>query len=240
MNDYWNSVDHVTLPVKLVDGRWELLYGGNTGVREGTYGELRVAVSSIEDEEVRQRLTQTSVVKVLDEGAELLVALRDRECRRLAINHPAIDPVDMPLGCTRFERIKIGPKTRSTERIDLERGGLWIRQRGVDRTELACSSVRMPEGFDPEVASSLNHACTLLSEKYEKHRISHTLNVYQHVFYLESGNPQPRWHPLEDLRNGIIAGMERSILADAWHKLETQLGFRPIGKADAKQRRRER
>lgn len=240
MSDYWHSVKHITLPVELVNGRWELLYGGGTGAREGTYGELRVAVSSIGDKDVRERLTKTVTVKALDEGTELLVALRDRDVQRRPADWPDIDRADLPLACTRFERIHIGPKSRGTERIDPKRGGLWIRQRGVDRTELVCSGIRMPQGFEPAQAHSLNHACTLLSERYEKHRISHTLNVYKHVFYLEQVDQQSRWHPLETLRNGVIADMERSILSDAWRKLEEQLGFRPIGTAAAKPHRRKR
>jgi hypothetical protein len=242
MNDYWNSVKHVTLPVELVDGRWELLYGGDTGAREGTYGELRIAVSSIEDEEVRKRLTRTVTVKVFNEGDELLVALRDRSVQQRQADWPEIDRADLPLACTRFERIRIGPKSVSTERIDPAHGGLWIRQRGVDRTELVCSSVLLPAGFDPPTASSLNHACTLLSEHHETHRISHTLNVYQHVFYQEpaTNNTKPRWYPIDALRNGVIADMERSIVVDAWRKLEEQLGFRPVGKADPKAPKRKR
>ena len=100
----------------------------------------------------------------------------------------------------------------------------------------------LPEGFDPKTATSLNHACTLLSERYETHRMSHTLNVYQHVFYQEheATNDKPHWRPLDALRNGVIADMERSILSDAWRKLEEQLGFRPIGTAAAKPHRRKR
>lgn len=240
MNDYWNSVDYVTLPVKRVDGRWELLYGGDTGICDGVYGELRVAVSSIEDKDVRERLTRVVTVKVLDEGTELLVALRDRDSQRCMADWPAIHPADLPTGCTRVERIRIGPRSRGTEGIDPAHGGLWIRQRGVDRTELVCSGVRLPTGAEPESASSLNHACTLLSERYEKHRISHTLNVYQHVFYRETDGANSRWYPLDGLRSGVIAGMERSIRADAWRTLEEQLGFRPVGNVDTKQRRRGR
>ena len=239
MSNYWDSVDYVTLPVKLVDGTWELLYGGTTGIKNGTYGELRVAVSSIEDEAVRQRLTQVVTVKVFDEDTELLVALRDRKQPQSLSSRPAIDRVDVPMGCARFESIRIGATTRSTEHVDPTHGGLWIRQRGVDRTDLLCSGIRMPKGFDPATANSLNHACTLLSEKYETHRISHTLNVYQHVFYREAGEKE-RWRPLEVLRNGNIADVERSIMADAWRKLEEQLGFRPVGKVDTKKQRRGR
>lgn len=242
MNDYWNSAAHVTLPVKRVNGHWELLYGGDTGVRDGTYGELRVAVSSIEDAAIRERLTKITTVKALDEGAELRVALRDPSGKPINHEEIGIDVSDLPSGCTRWEAIKIGPQTRPTTPMDSKRGGLWIRQRGVDRTDLVCSSVAMPEQFKPghATAISLNHACTLLSEKYETQRISHTLNVYQHVFYCESGSSKPRWLPLDVLRNGVIADMEHGILADAWKTLEQQLGFRPMPKPEANSRGRRR
>ena len=42
------------------------------------------------------------------------------------------------------------------------------------------------------------------------------------------------------LRNDVIAEMERSIRAEAWKKLEEHLGLRPVGKAEGKQRRRDR
>lgn len=245
MNDRWNNPDHVTVPVKLIDGRWELLYGGSTGIREGTCGELRVPMSSIEDEDVRRRLGQTVTVKVFDEGTELLVALSDREYQWRQNDPSVMDPsvisrADLPEGCTRIERIWVGAKSRKTASIDAERGGLWIRQRGVDRTDLLCSGIQMPEDFNSVQANSLNHACTLLSERYEGHRISHTLNVCKHVFYREPDAKDSQWHPLDNLRNGVIAGMEPSIRADAWGKLEAQLGFRPVGKVGAKKRRRDR
>lgn len=240
MNDYWNSVKHITLPVKRVDGHWELLYGGDTGIRDGTYGELRVALASITDDAIRERLTKTVTVRVLPEGADLLVALSDPQRHGPPLSKPAIAAKDLPPGCTRLVPIAIGPSTRNTRLLDPERGGLWIRQRGVDRTELVCSSVRvtLQEGADPVIAGSLNHACTMLSVHYEKHRISHTRNVYQHVYYLEPDGPTPRWHPLEALRAGVVADMERSIMADAWRELEVKLGFRPIRMADKAQRRR--
>lgn len=79
-------------------------------------------------------------------------------------------------------------------------------------------------------ANSLNHACTLLSERYEGHRISHTVNVYKHVFYQEAGSEGGRWYPLDQLRNGVVAGVEESIRADAWARLEERLGSRLSGK----------
>lgn len=41
----------------------------------GMFAELRTALSNIEDEEVKQRLTQTVAVAVLPMGTKLLVGL---------------------------------------------------------------------------------------------------------------------------------------------------------------------
>lgn len=236
VSDYWNNVKYITLPVKLVNGQWELLYGGGTGIREGAFAELRTALHNIDDEETRNRLTQTVTVPVLPMETPLLIALsvRDQALSRGRGRPENLQVADVPAGCTRFEQVTIGQPSPQTKSIDDRAGGLWIRQRGVDRTELVCSRVAMPKDFDPTEATSLNHACTLLSEKFETHRISHTRNVYQHVFYLEevrvSGHREtrPQWRPLENLRRGVIADMEGRIVSEAWKQLEIQLGFRPI------------
>lgn len=233
MNDYWNSAKYITLPVKLVNGQWELAYGGGTGIREGAFAELRTALSNIEDEAIKTRLTQTVVVPVLPMGTPLLVGVSEPGKSGVAAYKNV--PIDgAPAGCSRFEQIIIGGPSRETELIDTEAGGLWIRQRGVDKTELVCSRIVMPAGFDPKEATSLNHACTLLSEKFETHRISHTRNVYQYVFYLDEarhwrpGDSRMAWQPLENLRRGVIADVESNIVSTAWQQLEKELGFRPV------------
>lgn len=246
MNNYWDSADYITLPVRLVDGHWELLYGGKTGIRDGAYGELRVLLASIEDTQLRNRLARTVTVKVLNQGTELLVALRDRNASYNPDKTTYIDPRELPAGCTRLEKIWIGPPSRSTSRIEPKEGGLWIRQRGVDKTDLVCSSVVLPNDLPLRRelpfgnATSLNHACTLLSEAYETHRISHTMNVYEHVFYQEPASPDARWWSIERLRSGVIADMELHIMTDAWRQLEEQLGFRPIGPESRGAQRRRR
>lgn len=194
-------------------------------MREETYGELRVLASAIEDEDVRTRLTRTATAKVLEEGTELRVPPRDQDRKIPLQDQPQIDLVDRPSGCKRFCRIRIGKVSRGTAAIDSRRGGLWIRQRGVGRTELLSSGVTMPEEFGSDNAHSLNPACTLLSERYEEHRISHTLNVYPHVFCLEKEIGHSRWRPLENLRTGVIADRELESVADAWRELEKLVGF---------------
>lgn len=243
MNDYWNSAKYITLPVKLVNGQWELAYGGGTGIREGAFAELRTALSNIEDEEVKRRLTQIVAVPVLQMGATLLVGL-SAAGEGTCTEYKRTPVIDVPLGCARFVEVSIGKPSPQTELLDREAGGLWIRQRGVDKTELVCSRVTMPDGFDPAEATSLNHACTLLSEKFETHRISHTKNVYQYVFYLDKargwhrGDQPLEWQPLEYLRGGVIADVEDAIVTNAWQQLEKELGFRPIALDPARRSKR--
>lgn len=230
MADYWNSTKYITLPVKFVDGQWELLYGGPTGIADGTYGELRVSLQSIKDKTLRHRLTQTEAVRVLPQGTELLVALSDRsEAGAKLIDH--IDGVvhDWIPGCTRYASIHLGDPSDTSRQFDAESGGLWIRQRGVDKTDLVSGQIKLPTHLEEkEPVSSLNHACTLLSRHHERHRISHTMNVYRRVFYREEQGGKSHWYPLDDLRQGVVAEAERHVIAEAWRELESKLGFRPF------------
>jgi hypothetical protein len=76
-----------------------------------------------------------------------------------------------------------------------------LKVKGLERCELSSSTivlpdgVPMPEGFPDSSVKSLNHALTLLSQTYEKHRISNTGNVYTRVFYQDKDE---RWYPLDD------------------------------------------
>jgi hypothetical protein len=178
-------------------------------------------------------------VKVLKQGTPLLVALSDRaqgvhlpgDLRKL------VNRNDLPAETTRLEQVHLGPAKNGVTQFNLDgqadddSGGLWLKVKGLDKTELVSSTVMMPAGFDEPTAISLNHALTMLSERYEKHRISHTGNVYTRVFYLDNDE---RWYPLADLREGVLASAERQLIADAWQALELQLGWRPVIKPSKK------
>ena len=113
----------------------------------------------------------------------------------------------------------------------VEPGGLWLKLKGLERTELVGSTVLMPSGFETKTATSLNHALTLLSQAYEKHRISNTGNVYTRIFYEEASG---HCFPLNDLREGVQAAGERRLLNEAWQKVEQTLGWRPTTSKKAK------
>ena len=220
----------VTIPVKRVGERWEFFYGGDVPVREGTLGELTLSANQISDERFRQRVSQELVVKILEEGAPLLVALSDRSRGGAHIGTwPDIDQPSVPAGTTRFERVTLGPCKPKSVQPELdgirETGGLWLKLKGLERSELTGSTVIMPQGFEPAAATSLNHALTLLSQVYETHRISNTGNVYTRVFYQEKND---RWYPLNDLRTGVQAEGERLLLSDLWSQVEQRLGWRPV------------
>lgn len=226
-----NWFEKVTLPIKRVGNAWEFYFGGDVPVRDGTVGHLNLYARDITDEKFKKRLTQEVVVRILREGTELCVALSDRTDSVKRLGHwPDKHPMSLPPGTTRIERVRIGPvRTKKTDKqLELSgvdsQGGLWLKVKGLERCELSGSTVLMPNGFEPATAISLNHAFTLLSERYEKHRLSHTGNVYERFFYLDSdGN----WYPLDDLRQGVLGDAERKLLASTWEEVERALGWRP-------------
>ncbi|UIF87653.1 hypothetical protein KAF44_00370 [Cupriavidus necator] len=222
----------VTVPIRRVGERWECFYGGDVPVEQGALAELTIRTAEITDELFIARMTQTTKVKILEEGTPLMVALSDRSFPKKT-PWPDVAPEDVPQGTTRFERIVIGPPEAKHPRTKAARlfigppesGGLWLRLKGLERSELTCSTVLMPDGLQSNSAVSLNHAFTLLSKTYETHRISNTGNVYRHCFYQESDD---RWYPLDDLRTGVRAQSERTLINAAWSQIEQALGWRPV------------
>jgi len=227
-----NWTEQVTIPVKRVGDRWEFFYGGDVPVREGALGHLTVGCAQITDKAFLERLQRPAVVKVLPEGAPLLVALSDRLERNMPQNFvERMSRKDVPVETTRLEQVFLGPRRTGVrlsedEAVPIDTsGGLWLRVKGLDKTELVSSTVLMPTVCAEPTAISLNHALTMLSERFEKHRISHTGNVYTRVFYMESDGG---WYPLADLREGVLVSAERKLMAESWQALEQKLGWRPV------------
>jgi hypothetical protein len=227
----------VSIPVRRVGNKWEYFYGGDVPVREGTPGELKVDLAAITDERFSQRLTAEVSIKILGEGAKLLVALSDPKAPPHTPSIPkGISALDLPAGTTRMETVVIGPeKPVPAAQADgppkPEAGGLWLVFKGLNKTEIRGSTIRLPEVAGHKVAISLNHAYTVLSELIETQRISHTGNIYTKVFYREESG---RWYPIDDLRWGAQGEVEQKLLRQAWEDLEKQLGWRPALNPPAK------
>jgi hypothetical protein len=58
---------------------------------------------------------------------------------------------------------------------------LYLQLRGTKAPTLGETPLRIP-ALEKD-AHSVNHACTLLSEAMEKHRISHSINVFRTVYF---------------------------------------------------------
>ncbi len=237
-----NWSEQVTIPVKRVGDRWEFFYGGDVPVQDGALGQLSVSTAQITDHDFLQRLQKPAVVKVLPEGTPLLVAL-SADCGGGGLLDEVWDLInrtDMPSSTTWMEMVRLGPPKRSVTQLKLGddgvedmTGGLWLKVKGLNKTELVSSTILMPEGFDEPTAISLNHAFTMLSEQHESHRLSHTGNVYTRVFYKEADG---RWYPLSDLREGVLISAERQLITDSWRQLEALLGWRPVVRPSKKKK----
>lgn len=228
MANYFPYDKQVRVPVKRVGDNWEFFYGGGIPIKDGAIAELIVDAAQISDQRFLERITAETTVKVLPEGTELLVALNDKGPRME--EWPAVAVTDVPAGTTRFEVITVAQPPKDAAKQATLKGvekdtGVWLRLKGLERSELICGAVNLPDGLDRTAASSLNHAYTLLSEKHETHRLSHTGNVYSHIFYKDSDE---KWYPLADLRDGVRVAAERTVIEDVWREVEEKLGWRPI------------
>lgn len=133
-----NGAPKLSIPLKRVGGQWEFFYGGDVPVQEGAVATLLVSESAITDEKFRQKIKQEAVVRVLNEGAPLLIALTDRTVRGIPeALRSRINPADLPSETTRLERVHLAaPETNALARRlldeDFERGGLWLNVKGLD------------------------------------------------------------------------------------------------------------
>lgn len=223
------------LPARFVDGHWEFAFGGSVPVRPGAEAELIVESSLITDLDFLKRVTQEVVVQFLPEGTELLVALTPGDKVDISgLVAPVLDPrngqytvagSDLPSVSTRFAKVKLGVPADlfpGSVELDAQAGGLWLTVTGLWDCELNSPAVSFPPEYGLEPARSLNHAFTRLSEKFETHRISHTGNVFQRVFYRERSG---WWRPLRQLREIAIDRAENAILASGWAAIEASLGW---------------
>ncbi len=235
MNDIYNKRKNVRVPVKLVNGRWECIFSGVLPIEEGTAGDLLVDRSSIKDEHFLSSLEHKSKHKVLDSGTVLLVALTikaepklekslmndliSRDKRNITLAAPYY--FTLRSDQTRFVEISInGPTDKQKINDPTETGGVWLHVEGGRVKSISTGRVKVPNAVSKDCAESLNHAFTLLSEKYEPWRQSHTGNIYERILYRERNN---QWYPLDILRNASIAKDEHQLVREQWknilHKL---------------------
>lgn len=221
----------IRVPVRFVDGEWELLYGGPIRVNEATVGELHLAKDSVADKALYKALTQRSAVGVLPQGTELRVALSIKtlspELQRQLLPHEVTvyDRRAKISSDARFARVFLGGPTSAQRVKGVKTGGLTLVLEGVEPRAIESGRVHFPTVTRLEPVDSLNHAFTRLSEAFEPWRKAHTGSIYERVFYQETGG---MWFPLKDLRDRALASAERQVVQRLWANVVTRLGIRTL------------
>lgn len=217
----------VRVPVRWVNGHWELLYGGGVPAKEGALAELRLDPAQIEDKQFLKAVSKKTKVKILDEGNELRVALTirgpldDEHLKHLLPREDTRHDYTAKISPdSRFVSIWLGGPGRAQKARKEIRGGLWLSLEGMEPRDLEAGVIQLPKISTLDRADSLNHAFTLLSEQFEPWRQAHTGSIYERVFYREG----QKWYPLDDLRNGLVVGAERTLIADLWQRITDELG----------------
>jgi hypothetical protein len=218
----------IRVPVILVEGRWEFLYGGDVKVKDGVSGELHLDQAHFTDKKFLKALTAKRRVAILSAGIELRVALTiksglDPKLRTLLLpieatrhTHSSKLSVD-----TRFVPIQLGGPTDAQRKKKVAHGGLYLLLEGMEPRAIESGMVDLPDASGLESVDSLNYAFTRLSEVFEPWRKAHTGSIYERVFYLEENG---YWYTLKDLRDHALASAERKLIAELWANVAEQLG----------------
>lgn len=230
------------LPVRLVDGVWEMEYGGAIPVKDCP-AELVVPESAITDPHLLRAMKEVLFIRILDRDTKLraYLATKDlegvcdeqRQCLMTWVDwreETAPGAIESwSGGPLHFFELTIGPATDKQSRdLEMRTGGLWLVVEGGKSKGLISSQFELPDCVSDKPAGSLNHAFTILSEVYEPWRISHTGNVYDRFLYEEENG---KWYPLSHLRDFQLAQDEEKIAYGLWQKFLSRMKSRGAGNA---------
>lgn len=184
----------VRFPVKVVEGELKFFYGGDLPtMKDGAVGELIIPEFCITSDYRLGLIQKETEKEFLAKGTVLMARLSPK----------SIDPTEKFL-----KRMKVFPPIDGLfSEIRLE-SNLCINLRGTKNPELLDCTCKIP-ALPDATPKSINHAFTLLSEKFETHRRSHTANVFQQVYYQNKPN---HWVQLDERRNALILDFEYELI----------------------------
>ena len=182
----------IRVPVKLVEGRWELLYGGAVNIKDGAVGELHLDHIYFTDKKFLKALTTKLQVPILAAGTELRVALTVKPdldatlwphlLKRDATPHRHTTKLSVE---TRFVSIHLAGPTAAQQKKAKEKevvhGGLFLMLEGMEPRAIESGMVNLPAVPGLEPVDSLNYAFTRLSEVFEPWRKAHTGSYRQYL-----------------------------------------------------------
>lgn len=172
----------ISIPVIIKEGRIIAEEGqALPKLSENAYGNLNVPIIFFEDKDEQKILGSYKIIEILKKDTKVLVSVNSKfipnDLKDSLIKTPAIKP-----GTLFFVEVVLKDNLR-----------LKIRYNKHPKF-LGCACL-IPI-LNNQEAISLNHAYTLISQKYETKRKSHTGNVFD-LCYVEKGD---KWVPLDMLR----------------------------------------
>jgi hypothetical protein len=164
------SLKTVKIPVKIKNGLIEFYFEGPLPeIENGTLGDLIVPSYSVKNPKLKKLLSEERKIPLLKKDTILFVHVQVQADGKHIFRIGAI-PDEGALK----EDLNFVP-------ISLEET-LYLYLRGTKHPTLCDVKCKAIHEEDLR-AKSLNHIYTLISEKYEKNRISHTGNVFKKIFY---------------------------------------------------------
>jgi len=174
----------VVIPVEIRNGAINYLFDGPLPrIAEKTVCQLIVPESAIEDKDTIRFLSEERHIEIFPAGTPLYVELKP---------HKVPDRLFLTLPIKEYEKRH---KCKYVEIIILE--PLYLVLRGAKHPRLENARCTVPI-LNAE-ASSLNHAYTMLSQEFEKNRISHVSNVFSTIYFKHPY--RIGYHPLNYIRN---------------------------------------
>ena len=194
----------VHIPVRIVKGRVTFFYskrGTMPTLQDGAVGELVLPEYAVLDETAKHAITEERQVQLFDKGERIRLGFNGNLIDRdyLKRTEEWDDALPVVAGLTRLVSVLLDKP-------------LFLLLRGTKKAQLRGGACEIP-ALDREKAGSLNHAYTLVSERFQPSRRSHTGNVFRVVFYREPDKEgKERWRRLADLRDRHEAEYEREAL----------------------------
>lgn len=193
----------VTIPVRIKDGTVKYFYDNESGlpkISDVEYAELIIPRNSLLDNELINKLTEEKTVDFIEKGTELYAQISINDMHKLdEVSQSNIQTLKTREGREPFIEIKLYE--------DLE-----LTLRGSKKARLKNCRCEIP-ALDDKEAMSLNQAYTLISEKFEPGRRSHSGNVFDKIYFLQDDV----CYKIEKIRNRLQSRYEEECL---WVKEE--------------------
>lgn len=189
----------VVIPVSIKNGKIEYFYGGNLPEIKDVTAHLVVPAYAIKDKAKLKIFSSEREELILKTGETLLVEVKI-EPQLLDKKH--LDYLSFVDSTYEHRRHSLG-YCIEINLID----DLLIILRGTKKAKLKSCKCFIP--FLKDEAHSLNHAYTIISQEFEKQRISHSGNVFKDMYYLKNKN----WTSIDVLRQKSESTNENSLIS---------------------------